>query len=491
MTLNKLGGRYTIVAELGRGAFGITFVAEDTQRPGHPQCVVKQLKPLNADPYTFPEAKRFFDQEAMILEMLGKHDQIPQLLAYFAENQEFYLVQEYIAGQDLSQEILRGKQMGEAEVIKLVQEILEVLAFVHQQGVIHRDIKPSNIRRRQDGKIMLIDFGSVKQITTQFVNSLGQTSLTIAIGTRGYMPSEQADGNPQFSSDIYSVGMIGIEALTGISPVKLPKNINNEIIWRDQVQVKVNPHFAEILDKMVRYDFRQRYRSAVEVLQDLNQETFSVSFPQNQKKELSNVPNTIISQTRHSARLQKFLIGAGIVALLATLISALLPFASRKKIVLNREYDNGADALKIKYPDNWTREDIENAITQEVVTFISPKQNDPNKLRENVTIRVENLVQPLTLEEYTNLLIKEIKNSQPDAKIEQTSTTLANKPANQLVSTIIDGKNHLKTLQIFTLKADRAYVIIYTAKLDTYDKYIQTAESMIRSFEIHLDGTAN
>jgi len=489
MTVKKLSGRYKIVAELGRGAFGITFIAEDTQRPGHPKCVVKQLKPLNIDPYTLPEAKRFFDQEAMILEMLGKHDQIPQLLAHFTENQEFYLVQEYIAGQDLSQEMLRGKQMGEAKVSKLVWEILEVLAFVHQQGVIHRDIKPSNIRRRQDGKIMLIDFGSVKQITTQMVNALGQTSSTVAIGTRGYMPSEQANGNPQFSSDIYSVGMIGIQALTGISPVKLPKDINSEFIWRKRVQV--SPHFAEVLDKMVRYDFRQRYSSAVEVLQDLNVEKCSVNFPQNQKVELINVPSTIILQYRYSGLLRKVLIGAGIVALLAILMVTLLPFTTRKKIVLNCEYDNTADDITIKYPENWAREDIENAITQEVVTFISPKQNDTNKLRESVTIRVENLVQPLTLEEYTNLLVKEIKNNQPNAQIDQTSTTLANKPANQLVSTITDGTNHLKTLQVFTLKADKAYVIIYTAKIDTYDKYIQTAESMIKSFEIHLEGTTD
>ncbi len=482
----KLGGRYEIVAELGRGAFGITFVAVDTQRPGHPKCVVKQLRPLNTDPYTLAEAKRFFDQEAMILEMLGKHDQIPRLLAHFEENQEFYLVQEYIPGQDLSQELLSGKPLSEAQVSKLLQEILEVLAEVHQQGIIHRDIKPSNIRRRQDGTIILIDFGSVKQITTHTVNYLGQTSFTVAIGTRGYMPSEQADGNPHFSSDVYAVGMIGIQALTGISPVKLPKDINTEIIWRERSPI--SPHFAEVLDKMVRYDFRQRYFTAVEALQDLKENISGI--PQNQKAEPTNIPSTATLQRRRSAPRWKVFIRVAIAVLLATVIVTLLQFKPRKEIVLNREYENYADEIKIKYPENWVRQDIENAITQEVVTFISPKQSNTDKFTENVTIRVENLVKPLTLEEYTNLLIKEIKNNQPDAKIEQTSTTLANKPANQLVSTITDGRNHLKTLQVFTLKVDKAYVIIYTAKIDNYDKYIHTAESMIKSFDIQSEGAA-
>ncbi len=189
------------------------------QRPGNPQCVVKQLKPLASDPYTLREAKRLFDQEAKTLEELGKHDQIPRLLAHFEENQKFYLVQEYIEGHDLNQEVIPGKQLSEAVVIKLLQNILEVLAFVHQQKVIHRDLKPSNIRRRQsDNKVVLIDFGAVKEITTQVVNPQGQTTFTIPIGTRGYTPSEQTNGKPKLSSDVYTCGIICIQALTGINP---------------------------------------------------------------------------------------------------------------------------------------------------------------------------------------------------------------------------------------------------------------------------------
>ncbi|MEO1184910.1 MAG: protein kinase, partial [Cyanobacteria bacterium J06636_27] len=151
-----LSGRYQILEELGRGGFGITYIAQDLQRPGNPQCVVKLFEPASIDPYTLSAGKKLFDREAEALEKLGNHDQIPRLLAHFEDNQKFYLVQEYIEGHDLSEELLPNEQLSEVAVIQLLEDILEVLAFVHEQDVIHRDIKPSNIRRRKsDGKLVL------------------------------------------------------------------------------------------------------------------------------------------------------------------------------------------------------------------------------------------------------------------------------------------------------------------------------------------------
>ncbi|NEQ21037.1 MAG: serine/threonine protein kinase, partial [Microcoleus sp. SIO2G3] len=215
-----IGGRYQIISPLGGGGFGTTFVAEDKHLPGHPQCVVKQLKPKTNDtPSVLQAARRLFEREARVLYQLGNHPQIPRLFAHFEEDQEFYLVQEFIEGHELRQELLVGQPLGEAQVITLLQEILEILAFVHQQDVIHRDIKPSNlIRCKHDGKLVLIDFGAVKQIGTQVINPQGQTSLTIAVGSPGYMPSEQLAGKPRFCSDIYAVGILGIQAVTGLHP---------------------------------------------------------------------------------------------------------------------------------------------------------------------------------------------------------------------------------------------------------------------------------
>jgi tetratricopeptide (TPR) repeat protein len=256
-----LAGRYEIISHLGGGGFGETFVARDSQLPGSPLCVVKQLKPLASDPMTLETARRLFDTEAQVLYKLGSHEQIPQLLAYFEEKQEFYLVQELIRGCDLSHELTPGKSLSQDQVVSLLQEILEILDFIHQQKVIHRDVNPRNLlRREQDNKLVLIDFGAVKQITTQAITPQGTTRMTVAIGTPGYIPSEQAQGNPKFSSDIYALGIIGIQALTGIIPEEFEKDIDtDEIIWQHHCQV--DPSFAAILDKMVRYDYRQRYPS--------------------------------------------------------------------------------------------------------------------------------------------------------------------------------------------------------------------------------------
>ena len=146
---------------------------------------------------------------------MGTNNQIPQLLAYFEESEEFYLVQEYIIGHDLSQQLPTGKPINETTVIEILRDLLQILAFVHQNGVIHRDIKPSNIiRRDSDGKLVLIDFGAVKEVTTQLLDNQEQNAFTIGIGTKGYAPSEQCFGRPQYSSDIYALGMVGIKALT-------------------------------------------------------------------------------------------------------------------------------------------------------------------------------------------------------------------------------------------------------------------------------------
>ncbi|MFN6569146.1 bifunctional serine/threonine-protein kinase/formylglycine-generating enzyme family protein [Dendronalium sp. ChiSLP03b] len=273
-----LRNRYKIIKILGSGGFGDTYLAEDLDLPNHPKCVVKHLKP-NSDPAVLQIVRRLFDSEAQVLYCLGNDsDQIPRLFAHFEEQGEFYLVQEFIDGEDLSHEISSGKRLTEKEVIKLLQEILEVLAVVHKKNIIHRDIKTQNImRRRQDSKIVLIDFGAVKEVNTLMVNAQGQTSVSVTIGTAGYMPSEQAAGQPKLCSDVYAVGMLGIYAVTGLQPHELPKDpTNGEIIWRNWANV--SEKLAEVLSKMVSYHFRDRYPSAVEALQAL-------TLPQPQRRQ--------------------------------------------------------------------------------------------------------------------------------------------------------------------------------------------------------------
>jgi serine/threonine protein kinase/Flp pilus assembly protein TadD len=265
-----LGGRYKIINQLGAGGFGQTFLAQDLHLPGHPQCVVKQLKPQVSDAKSLQTARRLFDVEAKVLYQLGNHDQIPRLLAHFEDNQEFYLAQELIEGELLTKELRGGEPWPENRVIALLQDILHVLAFVHQQNVIHRDIKPSNlIRRRQDGRIVLIDFGAVKEASTPLGLPKPGHTKTISIGTQGYTPKEQLGGNPRFSSDIYAVGVIGIQALTGIHPRRLSEDPETgEINWREHAR-QVSSGLTAFLDQMVRYDFRVRYPTATQALEAL------------------------------------------------------------------------------------------------------------------------------------------------------------------------------------------------------------------------------
>ncbi len=261
-----LRNRYKITKNLASGGFADTYLAEDIDLPNHQEWVVKHLR-RNPNPEVLQLAKRLFESEAQVLYRLGNEcDQIPKLFSHFEENGEFYLVQEFIDGQDLSREIYPGKQSSEAEVTQLLQEILEVFIIIHTKNIIHRDIKPANlIRRYKDGKIVVIDFGAVKEIGTLTVNAQGQTIPSVAIGTVGYMPSEQASGQPKLSSDVYAIGMLGIYALTGIQPHELPKDPKNgEVIWRNWANVSES--MADVLTKMVRYNFSDRYQSAFEAL---------------------------------------------------------------------------------------------------------------------------------------------------------------------------------------------------------------------------------
>ncbi|BAY92166.1 MULTISPECIES: CHASE2 domain-containing serine/threonine-protein kinase [unclassified Tolypothrix] len=273
--LNK---RYRITSNLGSGGFSYTYLAEDTQRPGYPQCVVKQLRPASQDTEYLDILRRLFKTEAKILEIVGNHPQIPSLLAFFEENKQFYLIQEYISGHPLSEEINSDKRLKPTEVTAILKDVLQVLIFIHSYGVIHRDLKPSNlIRRKADGRVVVIDFGAVKQVQPQ-----EQDNQTIAIGTPGYAATEQLSGQPTLNSDIFALGMIAIQALTGVYPKVFRRDINTGAVilpvksdtddqtWQYWWELaETTETFARVLDRMVHLDFTQRYQSASEVLNTL------------------------------------------------------------------------------------------------------------------------------------------------------------------------------------------------------------------------------
>ena len=269
MLVKLLGGRYQVSQILVAGECNITYLAQDTLIPDQPNALIQQLTPISTDRHSWESAQNLFLEQAKTLEKLGNHDQIVRILDYFEQGQKFYLVYELINGHPLSQELQPGCQWEEKQVLELLQEVLDILSVVHELGIIHGDIKPDNlIRRNSDQKLVLVNFASVKQVRTRLINTQKKVRATSAVGIPGYLSSEQVRGYPRPNSDIYGLGIIAIQALTGMMPLEFEEDLStNEILWQHLVPVRKG--LAAILSKMVRYHFRDRYQSVAEVLQDL------------------------------------------------------------------------------------------------------------------------------------------------------------------------------------------------------------------------------
>ena len=263
-----INNRYRVVRELGKGGFGATFLVEDTQLPSGKRCVLKELTPIEHDPQTYTLVKQRFEREAVILEELGGlTTQIPSLYAYFTEAGKFYLVQEYVEGETIAGWVMAQGVMSDAAVREWLAGLLPVLSVVHDRQIIHRDIKPENIILQQrDQKPVLIDFGAVRETMGMKLTPQGQSTQSIVIGTPGYMPSEQAAGRAMFSSDLYSLGMTAIYALTGKIPQELPTDpMTGEVQWRSYAP-SVSNGLAGILDRAIASHSRDRFTTAQEMM---------------------------------------------------------------------------------------------------------------------------------------------------------------------------------------------------------------------------------
>ena len=272
MTLTLLNNRYRVIQVIGAGGFGETFLAEDVHMPSRRRCVIKQLKPItNNDPQTYQLIQQRFEREAATLEYLGESsDQIPKLYAYFSENGQFYLVQEWIHGQTLTKIVEAKGFESETAVRQILLSLLSVLDYVHSKGIIHRDIKPDNIILRSvDSKPVLIDFGAVKETIRSVVNSPGYPTRSLVIGTPGYMPSEQAVGRPVYATDIYSLGLTAIYLLTGKHPQELLTDLKTEEILWQQFAPNVSSELAAVLNQAIKPHAGDRYSTARKIFDAL------------------------------------------------------------------------------------------------------------------------------------------------------------------------------------------------------------------------------
>ncbi len=281
-----LAGAYLPVKPLGRGGFGATFLAIDRYLPNMEHCVVKHFRPEGMNEEEIVMARRLFAREATVLQKVGNdHDAIPDLYAYFplevskfghfSQIQEnFYLVQEYIDGEDLEHELQRLGPYDEGKIVELLKALLPILEFVHGRNIIHRDIKPANIMRHRQGKIYLLDFGAVRDLFT--------TSKWTTVGTTGYAAPEQYHGGDVYpSTDLYGLGVTCLRLLTGLPPEDLYDAYLGTWQWRDKVHL--SPHVSGILDRMVRLVVQERFANAGDVLTELHRLPRRVQLPPSSK----------------------------------------------------------------------------------------------------------------------------------------------------------------------------------------------------------------
>lgn len=468
-----LNGRYHILSLLGTGRCGQTYLAEDIQAQERTRCVIKQFEPEAKDTLSLRKAKYLFAREVKILKILGKSDRIPKLLDHFEQEERFYLVHEFVDGVDLGHE-LGDRQWTATEVSGLLREILEIVEVAHREKVIHQDIKPSNIiRRKSDGKLMLIDFGSVKKINNQMANAEGKTSLTVPIGTAGYMAPEQKSIKPRLASDVYAVGMIGIYALTGVEPSDIPLDHETETVqWHNLISQE--SELTKALDRMVSPEFNQRYASAGEALKivrNLKPGSKLLDF------------KTIIS----AGTLLLVLVGGGFYYW--RLESSLHKTSEVEMFEEDQTqfpflYRNESNGLSMKYPSSWQL--TESKENQGTIAKFKPEKDESYLIIPEVEIEVAQS-SAKSLDKYTTDVVYQITQL-PQAKIiDSRPIQFAAGDGHKIIFTRLNPDNNLeqKYLQVWTLKGDRAYKITYRAATEDYSNFAETVEQeMFKSIQI-------
>ena len=485
-----LYARYRIIRELSQSEFSKLYLAEDIKAKVS-QCQIERLKPNYRSEVlgeqSWRKILREFDDRCTILKNISQHPQIPQLLAFFECDREFYLVRELIPGESLEQQ-LQSQKISEAEAYEWLQEILGILEFVHQAGVMHLNIQPTSLIQARDGKKFLANFASI----TSSVLFDDKSELTTA--NQSFSAEVNHQESPSFASDIYALGKTIIYALTYNLTEFIraePSVTADDSLSEEVVTAAIKPELADILNKMVDRNQVRRYQSASEVLSELNFEPQNlVAFPppllpsNRPRFTPKKQPKASVKEKRKSPK-----------RLIWLLLS--LPFITALAIVfvgLNKDtyadftdYSNSSYQFELKYPQIWDRKDIDDPITGEVVSFTSPLESSTDLFREKLYITVEYLPSDsATLEEYSQTVIKRIEQTKDNELqvYKEGRTKVEDSPARAIVYSRQQGEIKLRQMEVFTIKNDRVYVAIYTAERAKYSKFLDTAEKIIDSWKI-------
>jgi eukaryotic-like serine/threonine-protein kinase len=496
--------RYRILEELSQDDFSTVYVAEDLGQTGKSKCQIERLQPRYDSEVlgtkSWQKVLQAFVAEGNVLKNISQHPQIPQLLAFFEGDRHFYLVQELIEGESLAQKLTKSV-ITEAEAIEWLQEILGVLEFIHQAGVIHLNIQPASLFQEQAGKKFLTDFASIKNAIV-FNKQFTQT-----VTNQNFASLEQQRGKPNFSSDIYALGKTIIYALTGqiseFIQVKSSNSKTNQTALKIQniATANIRPELADILNKMVGERSSQRYQSVSEVLAELDFErqnvvVFPPPFFNNSPSSTpavysrpSRTKNRVNFQPKAKDRSKFWRVILWSLLTLPFIVASVMIFIGINKNAYKDfdSYVNGDYQFKLKYPQDWSNQELSDPITGGVAVFASPLETDADLFLEKVYIAVEYLAsESTTLEEYTNTVFERIKQ-QKGNEIEvyqDRKTQIAQSPARMIIYSRQEGGLQLRQMEVFTIKNNQVYIAIYTAERAKFSKFLDTAEKIIDSWEI-------
>ena len=501
-----LKNQYYVASELAQKNYWTIYLAEDRLASLAPLCVIKrlrtQIEAKISNSQAWNDLREILTLELMKLKQVDHHKQIPEIRDFFVIDREFYFVRDFIAGETLAEEISRHI-LTEAEVISLLQDSLKCLAFMHQKKIIHRNLKPSNIIRcHEDGQVFLTDFGELKKLVEE--NNLQPIFLTNQYTKDNeFKAPEHQEDNPVFASDIYALGQIAIYALSGKKNNKVAIN-NLDNLARAAIkdlnshqEISISAKLANVLNKMTRDRPQDRYQSAEEVLQALEQEENVVVFPPPFEEEIAEEKDLFKTSKNHiPQQIQKFSKYNFVnfkawrvltIPILVILFLAAIVFNNFNKYRGFVEYQNEQYDISLKYPEDWSLEELDDPITGDIAVLSAPAEDGFDLFQEKIYLSIDELPEEVnSLDLYSQTMFKKIQSQlSPDTVIYQGEIDILDgRKARSLVYLRQEGTRSLQQMEIFTVTGNRAYVFTYIAEDIKYQEFLEITKKILGSLDI-------
>ncbi|MEL6496207.1 MAG: serine/threonine-protein kinase [Cyanobacteria bacterium J06623_7] len=483
---------YSLVKRLSRDDLSAIYLARDTFSAIGGKYIVRHYYPCYEHEAQLAAATSLFTQEAEKLQQLGNHPQIPRLHDFFVLDNHFFIVQEFIEGQNLREELSEVKLFPRSQIIKLLTDVLRALEFVHNSGAIHGDIQPNSLIRNQfDLRIFLQNFIALPEsIAPPNIDKSGEFKQQIIYSPPEYTAPERSNFEPKFSSDIYALGIVAIEAMTGTSPANLVRDNHARLQWRDRLDGQYDARLLEIIEQMVEIDWCDRYADAATIIADLEQLSSSTADVTKTNQPLGV---TAVAQKSRPISLEK----SGscskqnsikqnfskIIAGLSAISISLVAWWQLKQLQMPElnTYDN--EYVRLKYPADWSKQERDGFSNTSVI-LTSPKESTGDRFQERIAVIVEESSRPISLSEYTNQALIQI-NSLNNTMISPPKPTVLDSSDGKFV--IYEGLDKgipVKRQEVWTVNYKQVYTIIYTAEPDKFKRFLPQVEQIVESIEI-------